>query len=146
LEIVSALPKSCLLKDEWCRLVNSYLQDGVYPDDFVGHCCELSEKRCKLGVDNTSPIKATRFDGHLYLPQFSILIDSPMDCVDLHALGGNNLVEAVWHCVVSDKAAERFAKDQVQPNGENAHIDDGGIVVIEVADNLKVRPFSGFSF
>jgi hypothetical protein len=93
--------------DPWCVAVNDFLEDGTYPNDFVGHCCELTEE-WRREEKKTAPPQETRYDGHLYLPEFSLMIDSPFDCVDVHGFGGNKMVSPVVHCVVSHSAAEVF--------------------------------------
>ena len=134
-------------QDYWCQTVQKFLNNGIVPDNFIGHCCELKVLQRQLGLDKIQPVKETRFDGHLYLPEFSLLIDSPFNCVDLHGLGSSDdLLPAVWHCVISHRAAESFHSNDVVPNGARASFIDelGKIMVIEVpspyriGDKLKV--------
>jgi hypothetical protein len=132
-EIISVFPKGARRKDKWCRVVRRFLVKGFYPDNFVGHCCELKEKQKRLGHDKIVFPKQTRFDGHLYLPQFAIMIDSPFDCVDVHGLGGNKSLPVVWHCVFSHTASEMYHANDVVPDGRDVRwIDPGSIHNIEI--------------
>ena len=110
-EFIHTVPEIFLVTDPWCAAVYKYLYEGLYPPDFIGHCCELKETWRKLKLE--PPPKETRYDGHLYLPEFSILIDSPFNCVDVHGLGGSKKLQAVWHCVLSHKAAEAMYSNNV---------------------------------
>lgn len=109
-ELVDQLPPSHAA-DKWCKDINEYWESGTYPKEFVGHCCELSDERQK--VLQEPPPQRTRYDGHLYLPEFSLFIDSPFDCVDVHGFGGSKKVKPAWHCVVSHKSAEAYYSNNV---------------------------------
>lgn len=130
--LLYVIPKKVQKKDKWCKIVNKYLYKGYWPKKFVGHCCELKKKQLQLGLDKVAAIQNTRFDGHLYLPEFAIIIDSPFDCVDVHGLGGSKLLPAVWHCVFSHMAAEAFFVANVCPDGQGARLlDDEAPCIVE---------------
>lgn len=151
LEIVSKFSTPVQRKDKWCRVVNRFLHQGFFPNHFVGNCCELKVKQQKLGLDKPEVfpvIKETRFDGHLYLPEFSLILDSPFDCVDIHGFGGSEKLAPVWHSVFSHKAAELFHQNKLTPDGREARlIDHGEPLLLEIAlpysdKKIKVRCIS----
>jgi hypothetical protein len=147
-ELVYTLPKELHKTDPWCVAILEYIEDGTYPENYVGHCCE--HKKAWEKMVKEPPPNHTRYDGHLYLPEFSLLIDSPFDCVDVHGFGGKKKLAPVWHCVVSHKAAEAYhSNDVVVPLFEN---DNGRILQLEVPspydtnENIKVCIVTAFNF
>ena len=109
------------------------------PPNYIGHCCSIArpsrdaivEGDLNLSVDehpttdcnnNTAPLS-----GCIFFPEFGIFIDSPFDCMDIHAVGAESnyvsnmkkrcssgfikaatkttYLPARWHCVVSHQFA-----------------------------------------
>lgn len=142
LEIVSKFSKPVQERDRWCKEVNEYLHKGIYPKDFVGSCCELKVEQQKNRLHTSTVRNETRYDGHLYLPEFSLIIDSPFECVDVHGLGGSAILPPVWHCVFSHKASESFHLANVIPDGKDADLRDDQtpqVVTISLPWSTKLK-------
>ena len=59
---------------------------------------------------SSSSSSRTSIGGDLYLYEYNLLIDSPPNGdVDVHALGAESTLNALWHCVVSDERAKGFS-------------------------------------
>lgn len=100
----------------WLNQVNEFIMEQKEPREFIGHCCYL--KRSPNIINNVLKPASTRevcdkssmisLAGCIYFPEFRLIVDSPINCVDIHGLGRegsgkNNLtVDPVWHCVLKN--------------------------------------------
>jgi hypothetical protein len=94
----------------WLHQVHDFVIDKQDPLAFVGHCCYLRKFR---NLDNLKP--ATNQDslksppdtlslaGCIYFPEFRLIVDSPISCIDIHGLGEEKMIDPVWHCVLQDE-------------------------------------------
>ena len=64
------------------------------PQGFIGHCCLLKDvivptnQFVSKNVSSLSSIpKHSTLSGSIYFPEFDLFIDSPFDCMDIHAVG-----------------------------------------------------------
>ncbi|OEU15961.1 hypothetical protein FRACYDRAFT_240658 [Fragilariopsis cylindrus CCMP1102] len=66
--------------------------------EFIGHCC-LINKSFRLETDPVHPNQHrcdqsrersidSRLSGCIFIPEFLLFIDSPIDCMDIHTVGG----------------------------------------------------------
>lgn len=119
-KIVNNFSLSQQKSDRWCREVLKFLDTDVTPPSFIGHCCEWTAEYRQLKEARKIPIKFTKFDGYMYLPEFGLLIDSPFKCIDVHGMGKSGELPPAWHCVISHKAAEIYYEVNLQPDGKVA--------------------------
>lgn len=82
----------------------------VTPSNYIGHCCIISRPIIDESIESTHdspshseasckhrlPLSPTfittrpRLSGCIHFPEFGIFIDSPMDCMDIHAVGAES--------------------------------------------------------
>lgn len=109
------------------------------PPGYIGHCCSI-DKPAQSSQDiinhphETKEIHSTnesRLSGCIFYPEFCLFIDSPINCIDIHAVGAecnvtrtiskkrkhsrkgvsqikktsNIYLPARWHCVISHSFA-----------------------------------------
>ena len=86
------------LSKEWLYQVNNYVSNGTVPNDFIGQCCIHQYKRLSSLKNNTLnehdtsvPDQYKPLDGCIYFPEFSLLVDSPIDVIDIHGLGNDGI-------------------------------------------------------
>ena len=115
------------------------------PPGFVGHCCLIKDSVPKFvpPSQNVSKLKHpdSPLSGCIHFPEFALFIDSPFDCMDIHAVGaeydminvvsnkrknnisGGNKFEkyqylpARWHTVIPHQFAMKHASTSPRPNG-----------------------------
>ena len=121
------------LLDAFKEAISPFSKIIKTPVDYIGHCCTISrpsrlpasaegdEVIHKMPFSNC-PDLTPRLSGCIFFPEFDIFIDSPMNCMDIHAVGAEvkNVVRkakrkrsgkptppqkieylpARWHCVV----------------------------------------------
>ena len=100
--------------DLWYRNVKKILHDGTVTPNFIGHCCEFKV----LGYQTPcfSSKTETKFDGHMFCPEFQLLINSPLTCVDIHGLGAiKDHTPGVWHCVLSHTTSVLCHQKDISP-------------------------------
>ena len=107
--------------NDWCRIVREYLDGKQIPSSFVGHCCEWQQVQ---EVSNCK--KERRFDGYIYFPEFSIMINPNFHGVDIHALGRDpdHNLDAVVHAVVNEDVAVECKSLNIIPDRSSARIVD----------------------
>ena len=144
--------KSSLVDDRWCSEVQDYLQIGKVPEIFVGHCCEWALKKKKGEKAASSAAKPRRYDGHLVLPEYGLLLDSPLNGdVDMHAFGnGDKQIKGVWHALVPEATATQAHEENLVPDGTaclqvNSKIESVTIPGLGPGDEKTVSSLS-FSF
>ena len=113
--------------DPWCLNIDSFLhseKETESPQDFtgfIGHCCEL---RIWRKAYKKPPItNAMKLDGSLHLPEFNLLINSPLGNggpVDIHGMGQDTNLPAVVHCVLSPTLCAEICKRKIIPTGNAA--------------------------
>lgn len=55
-------------------------------------------------------------DGHLFIPELHLLIDTPFDCIDIHGFAKIDVtMPGLWHCVLSEQCVIEAKKYNVQP-------------------------------
>ena len=113
--VTTCIGKKLGQTDAWYMQVVKFLQDGTIPTNFIGHCCEYD----MLGKQKptTDMATATKFDGHMFFPEFGLLIDSPFTCVDIHGLGAiADYTPGAWHCVLSHMTSVLCKKNDTCPS------------------------------
>ena len=116
--------------DRWCREVSKYLEGGSSIPFVGGHCCEWTIQKKLSHVEFSkrchNVLLPRRFDGYLFLPEYGLLIDSPLNgSVDVHGFGESikegryNHVDGVWHALIPQNIAIELEKQNVMPNGED---------------------------
>ena len=96
-----------------------------------------SQDTYRKKVDSSVPPSVGRLSGCIFFPEFDLFIDSPLDCMDIHAVGPEYKYENVkvsnkrklntarvrkkicylparWHCVISHEVA--ISIDHLAPN------------------------------
>jgi hypothetical protein len=117
--VINKVNKNSLLDDRWCLEVQEYLGSAIVPDKFIGHCCEwLLHKKEGAKVAEFAAA-ARKFDGHLVLPEYGLLLDSPLNGdVDMHAFGnGDPQIKGVWHALVPEDTAIKAHAENLVPDG-----------------------------
>ena len=73
-----------------------------------------------------------RFDGHLVIPEYGLLLDSPLNGdVDMHAFGnGDKDLKALWHSVVPETTAIKAEQCKLEPDGQDCS--PGAVTIREV--------------
>ena len=72
--------------DQWCDVVNIYINDMILPLNFISHCCEI--EHFSKGLMPIQDISSNFFVGWVFLSQLMLLIDSPMHGnIDIHGFG-----------------------------------------------------------
>lgn len=104
------VPSTLILSSKkWYEDTTKYLTIHNVPQDFVGHCCIIKKDLGAIpGASGSShntltsihDTKDTKLGGALFFPEYKVLIDSPKDAIDVHALGKESSFPAVWHCVL----------------------------------------------
>jgi hypothetical protein len=77
------------IQDNWFCQVRSYLASGDDPEYYLVHSCEWKQQFKKMPPPSqeerkqlkTSPLK---YDGFLHLYELCLLVDAPLNCVDVH--------------------------------------------------------------
>ena len=113
----SSLAKS----DRWCIEVKERIEKGSLDGNILGHCCEW--KIIHNTQQSQEVLQATdslRYDGHIYFPEYGLLIDFPFGSIDIHGLGEAPNIDAVWHCVLSIDTAREAAKHKLNIPSINA--------------------------
>jgi hypothetical protein len=97
----------------WLHQVRDFIADDKEqdPDDFIGHCCYLKTSRNlndelqpKMNQNTlNSPSDTLSLAGCIYFPEFHLIVDSPISCIDIHGLGQEKTIDPVWHCVLKDE-------------------------------------------
>jgi hypothetical protein len=108
-----------LADDRWCSEVQKYLLNGTVPEEFIGHCCEWALHKKEGLKAASSAAKPRRYDGHLVLPEYGLLLDSPLNGdVDMHAFGnGDEQIKGVWHALVPEATAILAHEENLVPDG-----------------------------
>jgi hypothetical protein len=111
--------KKSRLEDNWCVQVQAYLHSGVEPKQFIGHCCEWLQYKYAGPKPDDFAGEERRYDGHLVLPEYGLLLDSPLDGnVDMHAFGnGDPRMKGVWHALVPEGVAIEAQRQKLVPDG-----------------------------
>ena len=112
-------------RDHFFDVISDYNRNGVYPTNYVGHCCELKQEALRAGTFLKANYrkqcqKEMSCDGYVFFPQFKLLIDTPFGDIDVLGLGpikGSH--HGVWHCVIGIKDAIRFAAEGLSPQAWN---------------------------
>jgi hypothetical protein len=92
--------------------MKSFVLNRTYDtESFVGHCCLIKAQRKVVRSEEVSYSSSrTSIGGDLYLYEYNLLIDSPPNGdVDVHALGAESTLNALWHCVVTDDRAKSLS-------------------------------------
>ena len=118
-------------KDIWHHHVVNFLRYGDTPNDFVGHCCEISLKVKELSenlkeVQETPATMNTKYDGCLHFPQLHILLDTPyISHVDIHGLGREQPLlgtPGLLHGVVDKDCAMECEQQKLVPSGTSTKL------------------------
>ena len=130
--------------DVWYGQVKSFLSSNIVPINFVGHCCELSQKIIKNSPTSLECSKKSLFenkilyDGCLHIPSMGILIDTPfVSHVDVHGLGKEFPTEGtrgLLHGVVDYKTAKICHEKGIIPDGSKSIILYEKTVAIDFKD------------
>lgn len=129
-KVIANIPNKLQLHDSWCSYVSAYLMSSTSPPpDFVGSCCELKLQAKASALSSNQRAselqESTRYDGCLYLPEFSLLIDSPIGNggpVDIHGFAKENqLRDGVMHCVLSHETSRIMHSRNIVANGAGAN-------------------------
>ena len=109
------------LSDGWCRAVEDHLKGKQAQTPFIGHCCEWAVESKEPNAD-----KERRFEGYIFFPEYSLLIDPTFNGVDVHALGKDSKhnLEAVWHAVVDEEVSIQCEALDVVPDRTKAKVVD----------------------
>jgi hypothetical protein len=128
-KILSLVPVGFAATDPWCSYVRAFLnssssnfqQEHGY---FTGHCCELREagkfQKKKSEVKKDGNMK---LDGSLFLPEFNLLINSPIGDggpIDVHGMGKDKFLPGEVHCVINPVLARQLFKHNITPDGSAA--------------------------
>ncbi len=120
------------------KALHSMSNNNIPLSDHIGHCCVISSPTLpKRSVLPSSP-KVGRLSGCIFFPEFDIFIDSPLECMDIHALGEETsvssqclkrkqsgsdtvkkktvLLDARWHCVIPPAVALSIHDRSPKPN------------------------------
>jgi hypothetical protein len=126
--------KSSLRHDPWCVEVQKYLESGTVPEKFVGHCCEWSIQKGAISKAATTAAEPRRYDGGLVLPEYGLVLDSPLNGdVDMHAFGnGDPQLEGVWHSLVPEATAIEAHKQDLVPDGADCSASESKIVSVTI--------------
>jgi hypothetical protein len=119
--------------DRWCTQVQKYLTTGEEPKDFVGHCCEWNQQKKLVAKEADTASQPRRYDGHLLVPEYGILLDSPLNGdVDMHAMGkGDPELNGLWHAVVPEATAIEAERQNLIPDGTATN--RGATKIVEVS-------------
>ena len=83
-----------------------------------------------------------RYDGFLFIPEYGLLIDSPLCQVDILALGKDpeHSLDALWHCVVNEDLSILAESKNVVPDGQSAKLSYAKTLTIKLQGKpSKVR-------
>ena len=116
--------KGYIETNAFCTEIENAIQNNVQPTKC--HSCWIDKTEIELTHKNTvaSGSKKLVGDGMLWLPEFRLLIDSPMindHIVDIHGFGkeSSENIPAAWHSVISVASAEKLgvanAKSKTMP-------------------------------
>lgn len=122
----------------WLHQVHDFVIDQQIPIDFVGHCCYIKKSRNLPDTLNPVTNQEARNDlppdtfslaGCIYFPEFRLIVDSPISCIDIHGLGEEKTIDPVWHCVLQDEYPRplrnpkdsRISYDRVTLHMEDPH-------------------------
>ena len=124
------------------------ISSGTIFEQTTDHSCSSSSATTSHGgqsTDHSSSSKSSKrtsaaLSGCIFYPEFNIFIDSPFDCVDVHALGEecsykHNCLKrrsngdmpkptkicnlnGRWHCVIPDNSAIKLEKISPSINGK----------------------------
>ena len=127
-KILEKIPKRLATADPWSIHVSLHLQQVSQPlrssDVFTGHCCELRQwKKSRKCRKSSTPTGELLLDGSLYLPEYNLLLNSPLGDtgpVDIHGLGEDSNLSAVIHCVINPAVAEKLYLENIIPDGSGA--------------------------
>ena len=98
-----------LSSKKWYEDATKYLAINNVPEDFVGHCCIIKKdmgsipgtsKSSHKNLTSTNDTNDTKLGGALFFPEYKVLVDSPKNAIDVHALGKESSFPAVWHSVL----------------------------------------------
>ena len=130
--IISKVRVESLLGDTWCAKVHHYIETGIPPPNFVGHCCEWQQQKKMASQASSNAALPRRFDGHLVLPEYGLLLDSPLHGdVDMHAFGnGDGELKGLWHSVVGEATAIKAEQCKLEPDGQDCS--PGAVTIREV--------------
>ena len=109
--------------------MKSFVERRVYDKKtFVGHCCLIKSVRkfqraaedAKKKVSSNKEIDISKsIGGDLYLYEYNLLIDSPTNGdVDIHALGAESTLSALWHCVIRNDRGEDLLLKNLHPSAK----------------------------
>ncbi len=149
---------STSLLTRWKDALSLIKLSGKTHSEHIGHCCDVhfhcddtntsaSSSSClspdghtaseKMIQPMQSSIDVGRLSGCIFFPEFDLFIDSPLECMDIHALGAeytkssnrlkrksggsqrnekNCYLEARWHCVVPPDVAASIHDISPLPN------------------------------
>lgn len=102
--VLKEVTKQDLNDDKWCIDVQEYLLKGALNETFVGHCCEWLQLKKSAAKATEHAGLERRYDGHLVIPEYGLLLDSPLNGdVDMHAFGnGDPQLPGAWHGLVNE--------------------------------------------
>ena len=126
---------STSLLDSYIEAIALLPNKIVSPSAFIGHCCNIDTDTSPAStlpkqdddLQRKNHSNVGRLSGCIFFPEFDIFIDSPMDCMDIHAVGAeydysvndlkrsidgkpsprtkNFYLDARWHCVIPHEYA-----------------------------------------
>jgi hypothetical protein len=142
MKILLLVPKQFAKSDPWCCYVQAFLNStsNNFQENhghFTGHCCELREpcrnknnKKRDLGeLEQLCPKQKKRndddmkLDGSLYLPEFHLLLSSPIGNggpIDIHGMGKDKNLPGEVHCVINPVLAGILFQQNIAPDGTSA--------------------------
>ena len=111
LNLVKKEAKGYIETNSFCTEIEKAIQNNVQPTKC--HSCWMDKTEIDRTFKNTIASGRNKMvgDGMLWLPEFSLLIDSPMinyRIVDIHGFGKelSNNIPADWHSVIAAASAE----------------------------------------
>jgi hypothetical protein len=134
------IKQSVAATDTWCCNVESFLHSDMKEETdqdfagFIGHCCEL--RIWRKAYKKPSCTKEMKLDGSLHLPEFNLLINSPLGNggpVDIHGMGQDTNLPPVVHCVLSPSLCTEIFQKKIIPTGKAA-----SFFLLGVTHNFKI--------
>ena len=85
------------------------------PSNFVGHCCIIDDTKSPASsdslIDSVSSSDPSKLSGCIFFPDFNLFVDSPISCMDIHAVGAETSVR--WK-----KSKKRLSDDSQKSSKE----------------------------
>ncbi len=123
--------------------ISNIIQSDNHPSSTYQNC--PSAMSTPPEITTNTEIKVGRLSGCIFFPEFELFIDSPLDCMDIHAVGPEHRYEsnrlkrgstgdpslerkkvcflpARWHCVISHEEALRVNELAPQSNSKTLPI------------------------